>query len=81
MFHRTRDNELKLLKQAKDFTTEMDRQKIELDKADMFPESSTTEVSKMRESLLKHHNELAQAEEKQYQLEYKIEWSVYSRES
>jgi hypothetical protein len=54
----------------------MDRQKVELEKADMFPESSNTEVSKLRENLLKHNNDLAQTDERQYQLEYKLEWSV-----
>ena len=75
---RTRENELRLLKQAKEYMVDMDHQKAELEKADMFPESSNTEVSKLRESWLKYNNDLAQTEERQYQLEYKIEWSVMS---
>ena len=70
----TRDNESRLLQQAKDYSTNLDKQALELEKADNFPDSSNTEVAKLRQQLLKHNNELAQAEERQYQLEYKIEW-------
>uniref|UniRef100_A0A0B6Y001 Cilia- and flagella-associated protein 58 central coiled coil domain-containing protein n=1 Tax=Arion vulgaris TaxID=1028688 RepID=A0A0B6Y001_9EUPU len=70
---RTRDREAKLLQDAKDFANKLDSQSVELEKADNFPENSNTEVSKMREQLLKHNNELAQTEERQYQFEYKIE--------
>jgi predicted nucleic acid-binding Zn-ribbon protein len=76
LFHSTRDHELQLLQNAKKFQTNLDRQKTELEKADNFPESSNSEVSKYREELLKHHNELAQADERQYQYEYKLEWYV-----
>ena len=53
---------------------ELEGQKTELEKADDFPDNSNSEVSKLRQQLLKHNNELAQAEERQYQLDYKIEW-------
>ena len=75
-FHRTRSNEAVLLQQAKTYTNELDLQRVELEKGDNFPESSNTEVSKLREQLLKYHNDMSQAEEKQYQLEYKIETYV-----
>ncbi|CAL1531513.1 unnamed protein product [Lymnaea stagnalis] len=70
---KTRESEAKLLQDAKKSANYLDRQFEELEKGDHFPENSNTEVSKMREQLLKHNNELAQAEERQYQLEYKIE--------
>lgn len=70
---RTRSNEGVLLQQAKTYTNELEVQRVELEKGDNFPESSNTEVSKLREQLLKYHNDMSQAEEKQYQLEYKIE--------
>jgi len=73
---RTRNNETDLLKQAKEYTAELDRQRSELERADMFPESSNTEVSKMRQQLLKYNNEYKQALERQYQLEYQIEIST-----
>lgn len=72
----TRDNETKLLQQAKDCVIELDKQKSELEKADNFPESSNTEVTKMRQQLLKYNNEYKQAMERQYQLEYQIEIST-----
>lgn len=74
----TREHELQLLQNAKKFSVELDKQNNELEKADNFPESSNTESSKLREELLKHHNELAQADERQYQYEYKLEWYVIS---
>ncbi|KAJ8301978.1 hypothetical protein KUTeg_020965 [Tegillarca granosa] len=71
---KTRDNETKLLQNAKDHTVELEKQRAELEKADNFPESAAnTEVTKLRQQYLKHTNELAQAEERQYQLAYKIE--------
>ncbi|XP_074646441.1 coiled-coil domain-containing protein 146-like [Tubulanus polymorphus] len=69
----SRENETSLLQQAKRHTNQLEGQKAELEKADNFPESSNSEVSKLREQLLKHYNELAQSEEREYQLEYKIE--------
>ncbi|XP_013383517.1 coiled-coil domain-containing protein 146 [Lingula anatina] len=70
---KTRDSETKLLQQAKDFTMQLEGQKVELEKADNFPESYNTEVSQMRAKLLKYNNELAQAEDRDYQLAYKLE--------
>ncbi|KAH9508117.1 hypothetical protein Btru_054756 [Bulinus truncatus] len=70
---RTRENESRLLQEAKRFTNDLDKQCEELDRGDNFPDNSNTEVSKMREQLLKYNNDLIEAEEKQYQLEYKIE--------
>ncbi len=70
----TRDNEGKLLQDAKQYTSDLEKAKVELEKADNFPESSNTEVSKLRQQLLKHNNDLKQADERQYQLDYKIEW-------
>ena len=74
LIFRTRENELHLLNQAKEFSSELESQNSELEKADAFPESSNTEVTKLRQQLLKHTNELAMTDERQYQLEYKLEW-------
>ena len=70
----SRENEAKLISNAKNFTNTLEKQRAELEKGDNFPESYNTEVSKLREQFLKHTNELAEAEERQYQLAYKIEW-------
>lgn len=80
----TREHELHLLQTAKNCAIELEKQKNELEKADNFPESSNTDVSKYRAELLKHHNELAQIEDRQYQQDYKLErsghillWSLF----
>ena len=52
---------------------EVQRQRAELEKGDNFPDGDNTEVNKLRQELLKHHNELAQADERQYQLEFKLD--------
>ena len=72
--YRTRENESRLLQEAKDHTSLLENQGTDLEKADNFPEGSDTDVTKMRQQLLKYRNELAQIEERQYQHEYKIEW-------
>ncbi|XP_041349849.1 coiled-coil domain-containing protein 146-like [Gigantopelta aegis] len=69
----SRENEAMLISNAKNFTNILEKQRSELEKGDNFPESYNTEVSKLREQFLKHTNELAEAEERQYQLAYKIE--------
>lgn len=70
---RTRESELGLLQTAKEATQILEKQITELEKADNFPDSSNTENSKLRAKLLKHNNEIDQAEERNYQYEFKIE--------
>lgn len=65
------------MSQAKENTSELERQRLELERADNFPDGSNTEVSKMRQQLLKYNNELKQAQERQYQLEYQIEMYAF----
>lgn len=69
----TREQESSLLHKAKEMHQEVQRQRVELEKGDSFPDGDNTEVNKLRQELLKHHNELAQADERQYQLEFKLE--------
>jgi chromosome segregation ATPase len=66
----TRESESTLLSRAKDLHQEVEKQRSELEKADNFPEGEVTEVSRLRQDLLKHSNELAQADERQYQLDF-----------
>ncbi|XP_006816366.1 coiled-coil domain-containing protein 146-like [Saccoglossus kowalevskii] len=70
---KTRDSESTLLQEAKDFTAELERQRLELEKADNFPESSNTEVTKLRTQLLKHRNEYDETEERNFQYDFQIE--------
>lgn len=73
MFSRMFENEKKLLREAKEFTQELEKQRVELERADNFPEAYNTEPAKLREQLLKYVNELAETEERQSRLEYKME--------
>lgn len=69
----TREQESSLLHKAKEMHQEVQRQRSELEKGDSFPDGDNTDVNKLRQELLKHHNELAQADERQYLLEFKLE--------
>ncbi|XP_069141238.1 coiled-coil domain-containing protein 146-like [Argopecten irradians] len=70
---RTRESEANLLNTAKEHTIELERQRSELEKGDNFPDSSNTEVTKMRQQLMKHNNEYAQILEREYQQQYELE--------
>ncbi|XP_040268936.1 coiled-coil domain-containing protein 146 isoform X2 [Bufo bufo] len=67
------ESEIQLLQDAKRFTYLLEQQEHELEKADQFPEGSNTEVSRMRHQLLKYNNDLNEAEEREYRLQYKLE--------
>ncbi|KAK6488012.1 coiled-coil domain-containing protein 146-like [Huso huso] len=69
----TQQSEIQMLQDAKHFTAQIERQKQELERADHFPEGFDTEVSKMRQQLLKLQNDLNEAEEIDYNLQYKLE--------
>lgn len=67
------ESEIQLLQDAKRFTYLLEQQQHDLEKADQFPEGSNTEVSRMRQQLLKYNNDLNEAEEREYRLQYKLE--------
>uniref|UniRef100_H2Z879 Coiled-coil domain containing 146 n=1 Tax=Ciona savignyi TaxID=51511 RepID=H2Z879_CIOSA len=73
MLKLTRDSESKLLEDAKNFTNELEKQRLALEKADHFPENIDSEVGKLRQELLKRHNDIQQIEEREYELHYKID--------
>ncbi|XP_053572509.1 coiled-coil domain-containing protein 146 [Bombina bombina] len=68
------ESEIQLLQDAKRYTYQLEEQKQELDKADQFPQGINTEVSRMRQQLLKYNNDLNEAEEREYQLQYKLDF-------
>lgn len=72
-YNSSRQKESEYLQLGKQLQTKMDQQKAELEKADQFPENSNTEVSKLREQLLNYNNQLAETDEMNYQLQYKLE--------
>ncbi|GCB68052.1 hypothetical protein scyTo_0013773 [Scyliorhinus torazame] len=74
---RTQVGEIQLLQDAKSFTAEVERQRQELEKADQFPDSSDTEVNKLRQQLLLCQNELNQTEERISQQQHR---TIYLQE-
>ncbi|XP_037745136.1 coiled-coil domain-containing protein 146 isoform X2 [Chelonia mydas] len=66
------ESEIQLLQEAKHFTVEIEQQKQALEKADQFPEGFTSEVSRMRQQLLKYQNEYTAIKEREYELQYRL---------
>ncbi|KAG8577136.1 hypothetical protein GDO81_010074 [Engystomops pustulosus] len=67
------ESEIQLLQDANALSIITCRNTTALKKADQFPEGSNTEVSRMRQQLLKYNNDLNEAEEREYRLQYKLE--------
>ncbi|XP_077194180.1 coiled-coil domain-containing protein 146 isoform X2 [Paroedura picta] len=65
-------SEINLLQDAKRFTVEVEEQQQELEKADQFPEGSTSEVSKLRQQYLRYLNEYNAIQEREYEIQYKL---------
>ncbi|XP_045877014.1 coiled-coil domain-containing protein 146 [Meles meles] len=68
----TQESEIQLLEDAKRFTEQIQQQQLHLQQADDFPEAFTTEVSKMREQLLKYQNEYNAAKEREFHNQYRL---------
>lgn len=61
---RTQESEIKLMKDIKFFTADLEYQRQELEKGEQFPECYDTEVNKLRQQLLHFQNDLNQIEER-----------------
>uniref|UniRef100_A0A7N5K067 Coiled-coil domain containing 146 n=1 Tax=Ailuropoda melanoleuca TaxID=9646 RepID=A0A7N5K067_AILME len=68
----TQQSEVQLLEDAKRFTEQIQQQQFHLQQADNFPEAFTTEVSKMREQLLKYQNEYNAVKERELHNQYRL---------
>ncbi|KAM8771325.1 coiled-coil domain-containing protein 146 isoform 3-T3 [Rhynchonycteris naso] len=68
----TQESELQLLQNAKRFTEQIQQQQFRLQQADNFPEAFSTEVSKMREQLLKYQNEYNAVKEREFHNQYRL---------
>ncbi|KAM6152574.1 coiled-coil domain-containing protein 146 [Erethizon dorsatum] len=68
----TQESEVQLLQNAKRFTEQIQQQQPHLQRADGFPEALSTEVSKMREQLLKYQNEYAAVKEREFHNQYRL---------
>ncbi|XP_017523887.2 coiled-coil domain-containing protein 146 [Manis javanica] len=68
----TQESEVQLLQDAKHFTEQIQQQQFHLQQADDFPEAFTTEVSRMREQLLKYQNEYNAVKEREFHNQYRL---------
>ncbi|XP_068829469.1 coiled-coil domain-containing protein 146 [Capricornis sumatraensis] len=68
----TQESEVQLLQDAKRFTEQIQEQQFHLQQADRFPQAFTTEVSKMREQLLKYQNEYNAVKEREFHNQYRL---------
>ncbi|XP_006882663.1 PREDICTED: coiled-coil domain-containing protein 146 [Elephantulus edwardii] len=68
----TQESEVQLLQDAKRFTAQLEEQQFHLQQADNFPEAFNTEVSKMREQLLKYQNEYNAVKERECHNQYRL---------
>ena len=60
------------LENAKRFTEQIQQQQVCLQQAEDFPNVFTTEVCKLREQLLKYQNEYTAAQEREYNIQYRL---------
>ncbi|XP_015208078.2 coiled-coil domain-containing protein 146 [Lepisosteus oculatus] len=70
---RTQESEIRLLQDAKRFTAQIERQRQDLEQAEQFPEGSDSEVSRMRQQLLKFYNDLKEVEDREDKLHYDLQ--------
>ena len=69
----SRVRERESLEKAKKLTNDLEKQRLELDKAEVFPEGSNTEVAKLRNDLMTYQNELDLSADRQFQYDFQIE--------
>ncbi|XP_069736276.1 coiled-coil domain-containing protein 146 [Phaenicophaeus curvirostris] len=67
------ESEIQLFQEAKRLTVELEQQQYELEKAEQFPEESSTEVSQIRQQLLSCQNEYKAIKEREYEVQFKLE--------
>lgn len=70
----SQESELKLLQEEACFHAELKLQQQELEKAELLDEGQDTDRSCTRKQLLQFHNNLREAEEREHQIQYKLEW-------
>ncbi|XP_012602645.1 coiled-coil domain-containing protein 146 [Microcebus murinus] len=68
----TQESEIRLLQNVRRFTEQIQHQQFHLQQADNFPEAFSTEVSKMREQLLKYQNEYNAVKERESHNQYRL---------
>uniref|UniRef100_A0A8D2LW36 Uncharacterized protein n=1 Tax=Varanus komodoensis TaxID=61221 RepID=A0A8D2LW36_VARKO len=66
------ESEIQLLQDAKRFTAVIEQQQQELEKAEQFPEGSTSELSKLRQQYLRYINEYNAIQDREFEIQYKL---------
>ncbi|KAM8979240.1 coiled-coil domain-containing protein 146 isoform 2-T2 [Sarcophilus harrisii] len=69
----SQESELQLLQDAKKFTVDIEQLQQRLEIVQTFPVGKGSEVSKMREQLLKYQNEYNAAKEREFQTQYRLD--------
>ncbi|KFP30371.1 Coiled-coil domain-containing protein 146, partial [Colius striatus] len=69
----SQESEIQLLQKAKCLSVELEQQQHELEKAEQFPEESSSEVSRIRQQLLSCQNEYNAIKEREYEIQFKME--------
>ncbi|XP_063998612.1 coiled-coil domain-containing protein 146 isoform X2 [Pogoniulus pusillus] len=77
LLHKTvislQESEIQLLQEAKRLTVELEQQQHELEKAEQFPEESSSEVSQIRQQLLGCQNEYKAIKDREYEIQFRME--------
>ncbi|XP_063179583.1 coiled-coil domain-containing protein 146 [Chroicocephalus ridibundus] len=77
LLHKTvislQESEIQLLQEAKRLSVELEQQQHDLEKAEQFPEESSSEVSRIRQQLLSCQNEYNAIKEREYEIQIKME--------
>ena len=69
----TREAEASLLYNAKSLIQDVQRQRLELEKGEAFPDVEDNEVKRLRSDWLKHSNEISASEDRLSQLNFKLD--------
>ncbi|XP_054034492.1 coiled-coil domain-containing protein 146 [Dryobates pubescens] len=77
LLHKTvislQESEIQLLQEAKHLSVELEQQQHELEKAEQFPEDSSSEASQIRLQLLGCQNEYKAIKDREYEVQFQIE--------
>ncbi|OXB70072.1 UNVERIFIED_CONTAM: hypothetical protein H355_005525, partial [Colinus virginianus] len=66
------ESEIQLLQEAKQLSVDLEQQQHELEKAEQFPEGSSSEVCRIRQQLLHCQNEYNAIKEREHEIEFRI---------
>lgn len=70
------ESEIQLLQEAKRLSVDLEQQQHELEKAEQFPEESSSEVCRIRQQLLNCQNEYNAIKEREHEIQFRIKWYV-----